>query len=184
MTAPARQTFSGYGRKPTISPPHRAADERIQRVSRAETREECLSTVLAQPHRRGFDDPARHWAIGCLILDGVVCCPGLSSGKLIRAAELYDRAWDDMRWIMDSRRPFINSTARRPIEPTQDDRDTIEANWRGIQRALKDVSPIASKALERAILDRPTEGWSIPWWLLIALPSGLRVLVKHFDLDK
>lgn len=184
MTAPARQTFSGYGRKPAISPPHREADERLQRVTRAETREECLATVLAQPHRRGWDDPARHWAIGRLILDGVICCPGVSPGKLIRAAEMYDRAWADMRWILDSRRPWINSTARRPLEPTQEDRDRIEVAWADIQRALKDACLDAPMACRRAILDRPEDEQALPWWLVLALPHALRALVKHFDLDK
>lgn len=191
MTAPARKTFSGLDtRKHAISPPHREPNEQLQRASRVETREECLATVLAQPHRNGLDDPARHWAIGRLILDGVVSCRGISSGKLIRAAELYDRAWSDMRWIMDSRRPWINSTARRPLEPTQEDKDAINKAWADIEDALKDAGPDVRKSIlyvvacERVILDRPTEGQPIPWVYVSALPHALRALVKHFELDK
>lgn len=184
MTSPARKTFSGLDtRKPAISPPYREADERLQRVTRAETREEVLAVVLSQPHRAGMDNPGRHWAIGRLILDGVVACHGISSGKLIRAAELYDRAWADMRWILDSRRPWINSTAMLRDPPTKEDRIDKEKAWADIQRALRDAGPVALYAAQRIIIDRPSDE-QIPWLLVEHLPDALRALVKHFDLDK
>lgn len=190
MTATARKTFSGYGRKPCISPPAREPNGRSQRLYGAEgkeiveTRDECLSTVLAQPHRRGFDDPGRHWAIGRLILDGIVVCPGISSGKMIHAAEDYDRAWAEMRWVLASRRPWANTTGIERKPPTEDERREAETKWGDIQLVLRDAGPVASKACERAILDRPEDERLIPWWFVASLPGALRALVKHFELDK
>lgn len=188
MTAPARKTFSGLdSRKPSISPPHRQPNGDIQRPyeTRAETRDEALATVLAQPHRRGFDDPGRHWAIGRLILDGVVVCPGLSSRKMIGAAERYDRAWADMRWVMDSRRPWINSTARRPRDPSPDECRDIEKAWGDIETAIRlGAGKLAVVAIARVIKDNPQDEKLIAWWFMLALPGALRALVKHFELDK
>jgi hypothetical protein len=180
-----RKTFSGLGKPKPISPAPRWACGKLQPRPKEETRAEVIAIVEAQPHRRDSanpDDPRRESAIGRLILDGTVTVSGASMGHLFRAAELYSRAWADMRWIMDSRRPWANSSARLPAEPTEADRMAIERAWGDVTRALRDVGVRASKAAEYVILDKPEDERVLAQWVILSLPDAMRALVRHYEL--
>jgi hypothetical protein len=180
-----RKTFSGLGRLRSLSPTPREPNGQPQRPPKAETRAEVIAIVTAQPHRRDSatpDDPRRESAIGRLILDGLVTVSGASTGHLFRAAELYSRAYADLRWIMDSRRPWANSSARLPAEPTEADRMAIERAWGDVSRALRDVGVRASKAAEYVILDKPEDERVLAQWVILSLPDAMRALVRHYEL--
>jgi hypothetical protein len=196
MVRMTRKTFSGLGRPRSLSPTPREPNGQPQRPTREETRAEVIAIVAAQPHRRDGatpDDPRRESAIGRLILDGLVTVSGASTGHLFRAAELYLRAYADLRWILDSRRPWANSSARPPAEPTEDDKTAILRAWGDVHGALrrccgKDTpaeraaSQRAVKAAEFAILDKPEDERVLAQWIIFSLPDAMRALVRHYEL--
>jgi hypothetical protein len=186
-----RKTFSGGGRPRPMRP--REPSGRLQRPSASETAADVVAVVLSQPHRRGDTAQGRRWAIGRLILDGAVKVRGIEASTLERAAEMYAADYARLRWVWDSKRPWLNSSGRLPPEPTEDDKERIEQAWGDVRRALRDscgdhtrehreAGARTLKAAELAILDDPSDELVLAQWIVLSLPDALRALAVHYGL--
>jgi hypothetical protein len=182
IKAPTRRTFSGGGKPRKAGP--REPNGRLRPAPRAEREADIVAVVLAQPHRRGSGDDRRRWAIGRLILDGKVRAPGIASADLERAAEMYALAYADLRWVIDSRRPWATGGGRDRPEPTPDQDTAIRAHWSAIERVLRDAGRVARDAVEKAVLDDPSESWEAPFWITYGCGLALAALAKHFEICK
>jgi len=175
-----RRTFSGAGRP--RSPGPREPSGRLQRPSKEETEAEIKALVLAQPHRQGDTRQGRRWAIGRLILDGKVSVRDVSPEALERAAESYAYAYSQLRWIMDSKRPWLKPSGPLPPEPTLEDRERVEKAWGDVNSALRGAGVPAHRAAEYVILDDPSDERVLASWIILSLPDALLALVRHYGL--
>jgi hypothetical protein len=161
---------------------------RPQRTPKAVEELETMLVVLKQPHRLGDRDQRRRWAVGRLILDGKIkhSDPGIGPDELERAADLYAMAYADMRWVMDSKRPFAALSPRRSrvLDPEQEAEraEEIIAKWSMLSRALNDAGERVRKAMEALVLDNPEHEATIAPWVILSAPAGLAALVEFFGL--
>lgn len=184
MAVMTRKTFSGQGRPRKARP--REPNGRPQRVSDAARQADAMAVVLAQPHRNGSRDDRRRWPIGRMILDGVVSWPGIDATTLERAAEAYANAYSDVRWLLDSRRPFFKAVGGGRREPTEDERREIERQWGDMCRVLRDAASYERvlKSMEYAILDAAPDfdyrcfNSAVPY----SCSQGLAALVDHLGM--
>lgn len=179
--APSRTTFSGQGR-PRSGP--REPNGRLIRPRKKEKEADVINIALAQPHRRGSLDNRRRWAIGRLVLDGVVKHSRFGPGKLERAAELYAADYARLRWILDSRRPLANAEGQGR-EPTPEDSVATRKAWSEASRVLRDCGERVVKAMDYVVLDAAPEAdeRTLAPWIILSLPSGLAALAAHYGLD-
>jgi len=179
-----RKTFSGAGRPRSNRP--REKNGRPQRISIERQEANAMAVALAQPHRKGSRDDRRRWPIGRMILDEHISWPGISADELHRAAEAYDKAWGDVRWLLDSKRPFFNAVGGGRREPTEQERAQIERIWGDMRRVLRDAAPDerAIKAMEYAILDASPDAdyRTFNSYIPFSCAQGLAALVDHLGL--
>jgi hypothetical protein len=118
---------------------------------------------------------------------------GIEASTLERAAEMYAADYARLRWVWDSKRPWLNSSGRLPPEPTEDDKERIEQAWGDVRRALRDscgdhtrehreAGARTLKAAELAILDDPSDELVLAQWIVLSLPDALRALAVHYGL--
>jgi hypothetical protein len=188
MTAP-RRTFSGRGRKARGLVPLVEGTGRVVRPPREETVAEVVSIVLAQPHRRGFEDARSKWHLvtpaGRMIEAG--CCPDIAMGSLHEAAKRYLKAFEAYRSaVTATRRPLAVTTGRTPLDDPErelKERRDAERAWGDVSRALRDKGGMVEKACQFVILDYHPDDWQVPFWCVHATPIGLRALVQFYKLE-
>lgn len=188
-----RKTFSGNngkrGGRPRKDGPRDAAG-RLKRLSEAELARAIQATVIAQPHRRGSDDPRRHWPIGRLILDGKVGHSSLSADVLERAAQRYASDYARLQRALASRRPLAVTGGKvlRPedIEAEQKESDAARKAWADVSRELRHAGgERVEKACQFAILDALPDMAedTLAAWVVLSLPLGLKVLSDFYRLS-
>jgi len=168
-----------------VLPRPREPSGRYQR-DQAESEAAILAVVLAQQHRNGSRDDRRRWPVGRLILDGRVARRGYLPADLERAAELYHSAYAELRWTMDSKRPWQLGSGGRARPCTPEDRARIERAWGDVTRVLRDCpsGPRVKQALDMLIISASPdfEERCVNTWIPDALSEGLAALVDHWGL--
>jgi hypothetical protein len=182
-----RPRDSGKG----IVPTPREESGRAKRVPKAVQELEAKIVVLKQPHRKGDIDQRREHAIGRLILDKRVVHPApqtYTPAAMNRAAELYAKAYSDMRWVMGSRRPMAVTTPG-PTSTMTEAQETARAEdviqtWSALNKALNARGQRVKKAAEYVILDNISHEQEqvLPFWILFSLSAALEALVDFFGL--
>lgn len=182
-----KKTFSGRGGRPR-SPGLREPSGRLQRLhdneSRARKREVVTAVVLAQPHRKGSSDRRRVWPISRLILDGKVAHSRYEPSVLERAAELYSKDYAQLRWTIDSRRPYWTGSGGGGEPATEEDKYAAETAWSDVRRALMECGERVLKAMDAVVLDAHPDFDERTYapWIILSLPQGLATLAEHYGL--
>lgn len=143
--------------------------------------EPVSNVVLMQPHRKGSTDQNRITAIGRLILDGKVKHSRLEPADLLRAAESYSKAYANVRWIWNSRRPYAVATGHGG-EPSAAEAEVFKEAWRRVQLALRQHGERITKAAQFAILDDPQDERVLAPWIILSLPTALGAIAEHYGL--
>jgi hypothetical protein len=188
-TSPSRRTFSGRGRPRKAGA--REANGQLQRQSRPETRAEIIAVAVAQPHRRGSDDPRRRWPIGRLILDGKVRLDGerLPPSRAEETANRYAADYRRYQRALASKRVFAVGSGGSGEDMTPRQVEAAIDAWLAAGRALRhDLGHIVGErveaALSAAILHAPPDHdeRSLAPWIVLSLGDGLMTLGEHYGL--
>jgi hypothetical protein len=184
-----RPRESGKG----IIPVAREGAGRVKRQTKAQQELETKIVVLKQPHRKGDIDQRREHALGRLVLDGRVSHPDkkkYTPAAMNRAAELYAKAYSDMRWVMASRRP-LSVTTPGPTSTMTEAQEAARASdviatWSALNKALNAKGERVKKAAEYVILDNITleQEQVLPFWILYSLTDAMEALVDFYGLGE
>jgi hypothetical protein len=188
-----RKSFSGRRRKAKGLVPLVEGTGRVVRPPKQETVADVVSIVLAQPHRRGFEDARSKWhlesAVGRLIEAhpewwGKFCPPKAS---FLEAAKRYSEDWNRYRSaVTNTRRPLaVTDGGTRIDDPERElkERRDAERAWADVNRALRYQGEIYERACHFTICDHQPEDWTQPIWLVVSMPIALRVLIQHYGLE-
>jgi hypothetical protein len=193
MAAP-RKSFSGRGRKARGLVPLVEGTGRVLRPPKEDTVAEVVALVLAQPHRRGFEDARSKWhlesPVGRLIEEhpewwGKSCPPKAS---FLEAAKRYSEDWSRYRAaVTNTRRPLaVTDGGTRIDDPERElkERRDAERAWGDVNRTLRDFGEMYERACHLTICDHHSETWVPPFWIVMTMPIALRALIVHYGLEQ
>jgi hypothetical protein len=208
MAVEPRKTFSGRRRKARGLVPLVEGTGRVVRPPKQETVADVVSIVLAQPHRRGFDDARSKWhlesAVGRMIeahpewwaKERKFRSPTVATladkgrppkASLLEAAKRYSEDWSRYRAaVTNTRRPLaVTDGGTRIDDPERElkERRDAERAWADVNRALRYQGEIYERACHFTICDHQPEDWTQPIWLVVSMPIALRVLIQHYGLE-
>jgi hypothetical protein len=190
-----RKSFSGRGRKARGLVPLREGGGKLQRMAqvRQEAVADVVAIVLAQPHRRGFEDARSKWhlesAVGRLIEANPEWWPkaGPPKASFLEAAKRYSEDWSRYKAaVTNTRRPLAVTDGGTRIDDSErelKERRDAERNWADAGRVLREKGEMIERACHITICDYREEAWVPPPWIVYSMPIALRALIVHYGLE-
>lgn len=164
---------------------------RLVQLSDVQRERDVKQPVLNQPHRNGDESQMRENAVGRMIKD---CWrqwypeqkdePRWSQEDFYTAAQSYGLAYEKVRRVLSSQRPFANEVLpSRDREPTDAEiaewREKVISTWSGISRAAGAEGSQARKAANLVIIDNPGPDWQAPFHVRFEMQGVLERITDY-----